>query len=102
MSKRKTKNQREAEQLAALEQRITDIYSGAQGVEWGEDDFANAEILSSVIPAIQSVFGCGKHQEWLFGHRSLGRFDNPTSAAKHLFDHGYRADCYFEDEESDA
>ena len=56
MSKRKTKAQRDAEQLEALTRRITDIYSGACAMEWAEDDFANAEILSMVVPALQSIF----------------------------------------------
>ena len=98
MTKRKTKAQREAEQLEALTLRITDIYSGAQGSAWGDEDFANAEVISNVIPTLISVFGCPEGNGCLFRGYSLRYFDNPASASEHLFKYGYRADLYLVDE----
>lgn len=88
--KRLTKAQKEEQAKDALKQRLSDIYSGAQGMEWGDDDFATAELLSNVVPAIMEVFGIDK-TSWLVGPRVLNHFDNPASAAEFLFDQGVRA-----------
>lgn len=90
--KRKTKEQREAEQRAALLQRITDVYSGAVGQVWAVDDWANAEILSTVIPALQGMFGKQVNgTDYAFQNHCLKYFDTPQSACDHLFDLGFRA-----------
>lgn len=90
-TKRKTKAQREADQKAALLRRITDIYSGALGQAWDEDEFASADLLSRVVPALQQMFGAQIEREFPWMARSLGRFDNPESAAAFLFGLGIRA-----------
>lgn len=88
--KRKTKAQREQEQRASLHQRIADVYSGAQGSSWDDAvDFATAEILSRVIPVLQSEFGT-EERRCLFGPHCLAYFDTPSSAADHLFRNGVR------------
>jgi hypothetical protein len=97
MTRRRTKEQREAEALAALQQRLTDIYSGAQGQFWTVDDFATAEVLALVRPAIRSTFGEPPIDAWMWGDCCLTHFDNPAKAAQFLFAHGYRADSRFEE-----
>lgn len=89
--KRKTRSQREAEQRAALRQRITDVYSGALGTEWDEDQFATAEILSNVIPVLKEIFGDQvSGQEYLWAPHCLRYFDTAQSATDHLFSHGVK------------
>lgn len=91
-TKRKTKAQREAEQKAALYQRVHDVYCGAMGQAWDADDFATAEIMASVVPALRSIF---KDQDasadYLWDGYCLKYFDNPKTAATHLFEAGIRA-----------
>ncbi len=93
-TKRKTKAQREASQRAALLQRVHDVYSGALGNQWyseGNGDFATAEILSSVINALQQIFGKQSEYDYFWNIHHLGYFDNPEKAADFLFDAGFRA-----------
>jgi hypothetical protein len=90
MAKRKSKQSREADQKAALLQRVTDIYSGAQGQEWSEDDFATAEILSRVLPVIRKTFALDE-KIWILGHHALVYFDRPETAAERLYAEGVRA-----------
>jgi hypothetical protein len=89
--KRKTKAQREAAQIAALQQRLIDIYSGAQGNLWSEDDFATAEVLSRVLPVVEKELGPQQEHQHSFGIWNLDHFDNPEKAAEFLFGNGYRA-----------
>jgi hypothetical protein len=91
--KRKTKSQREAEQKAALLQRITDVYSGALGDLWDdENNWASAEQLSKVIPALQKMFGSQREDNgWCWNMRCIEYFDTPTSACDHLYENGFRA-----------
>jgi hypothetical protein len=91
--KRKTKSQRDAEQKAALLQRVTDIYSGALGQSWyGDyDNFANAELLSNVMPALEQIFGPQREYTWYWKCRALSHFDNPIAATEFLFMEGFRA-----------
>lgn len=100
MAKRKTKAQREAEQLAALEQRIRDIYSGACGrAMWCDDDFPCAEELSRIIPTVRDVFG-ERHPNWyVYQVRCLDRWELPGRVAEWLFELGFRADERWEPEE---
>ena len=88
--KRKTKAQREQAQKSALLIRIADIYSGAQGSAWGDDDFASAEILGQVIPVLKDLFGTDTNQ-YLFSPHCLRYFDSAASATDHLFGSGVRA-----------
>lgn len=88
--KRKTKVQKEAAEKAALLQRLRDIYSGAQGQEWSEDDFATAEILSRVLPVIRETFALDE-KLWILGHHTLTYFDRPESAVERLYAEGVRA-----------
>lgn len=85
--KRITKAQRDAAQKAALLQRVSDIYAGALGQAWDDDEFATAEILSRVMPALESVFNNADVRSMFL----LAYFDNPRSAAERLYAMGIRA-----------
>lgn len=88
--KRQTKAQKEAAQKAALLQRLQDIYGGALGMEWGEDQFATAETLSRVMPVIRETFSIAA-DSWMVGHHALHYYGNPQTAAEMLYDNGVRA-----------
>jgi hypothetical protein len=88
--KRLSKQQKEDQQRAALLRRVTDVYSGAMGAIWSVDDFATAEILSRVIPALRELFA--KHwKDYMSNAHALNHFDNAESAAAWLFEQGVRA-----------
>ena len=90
--KRKTKQQREQEQRAALLRRLTDIYSGALGEEWTEDQFATAEILGRAVPVIRDLIGAQQEdRKWYWEANNMGHFDNPETATEFLFRNGFRA-----------
>jgi len=90
MTNRKTKSQKEAAQKAALLQRLRDIYSGALGQEWSNEDFATAEVLSRVLPAVRTSFGIEDNSSTL-SHYCLHHYDTPETAAEFLYDQGVRA-----------
>lgn len=90
-AKRLTKAQREAQQKKALLQRITDVYSGAQGQAWGQDDFANAEILANAIHALKGMFGDQVGWKHIWECHCIDRFDTPKTATDFLFGVGIRA-----------
>lgn len=93
-TKRKTKVQREAELKAALYQRVHDVYSGAAGKSWdtnGDGDFATADTLTNVIPALDCIFGAQLDARYMWQAHCLKYFDNPESATDHLFSAGIRA-----------
>lgn len=93
-TKRKTKAQREAEQKAALLQRITDVYSGAVGDAWDSEagNFADAAVLSSVMPAMRKIFGeQNTENEWMWSLHNLDHYEHPESATDFLFRAGIRA-----------
>jgi hypothetical protein len=70
-----------------LKQRIHDIYSGAIGKDWkDDDDFADAENLSNILPALRDVFAPEKENEWIFGNRLLSYFIDVESATDHLWE----------------
>lgn len=86
-----TKQTKESEQKAALLQRITDVYSGAQGQVWGGDDFATAQTLENAVHALEGIFGWQNDWEYLWANHVLSNFDNPESATGFLFGNGIRA-----------
>lgn len=92
-----TKVQREEAAKAHLRQRIEDIYCGAIGGVWGDDNFATAENLSKIMPTLQRVFGKNPEATFVWELWNLDHFDTPESAATFLFEHGYRADLFFEE-----
>lgn len=69
----------------ALLQRITDVYSGAQGQKWDNDDFAIAELLSNVVPVLQQIFDPEDKKDYVFGLHALDKFDNPEKAADWIY-----------------
>jgi len=89
--KRETKQQREDRLRAALLQRLTDIYAGAQGCIWGDDDFANAEVLSRAARVIKDIFAEQKEYSWYWEIGNIHYFDNPQAACDFLFEQGFRA-----------
>lgn len=88
--KRKTKAQREHEAKAALLQRVEDIYAGALGMECDDDQWATADILSRVVPALREIFSSDSNA-YLFEVHCLQYFDTAKSAAQHLYGCGIRA-----------
>ena len=98
--KRKSKAQREKEARAALLQRITDIYSGALGLEWTDEEFATSDTLSRIAPALREIFGPqvtmgasadGEPVKWPWEPHNLDHFEDPETATEFLFDGGFRA-----------
>lgn len=81
---------REKKQYQALRQRIGDIYHGALGQNFDKDQWANAEILSRVIPALKALFG-RKPRDYLFYPSNLHYFDTPDSATDFLWGADVRA-----------
>lgn len=78
--------------MAALTQRVRDIYSGAAGDIWNEEDeWPTAEQLSIIVPAIRSIFKGGGVPEWLWDARNLDKYETPSQIARQLFEHGVRA-----------
>lgn len=93
MAKRLTiKQQRELDHKAQLLQRVRDVYAGSTGSVWTDDDFATAEQLALVIPALQSIFGEQLDgRDYLWATHCIKYFDTPESATDHLFGAGIRA-----------
>ncbi|WP_299075483.1 hypothetical protein [uncultured Paraglaciecola sp.] len=90
--KRQTKAQRDAQQLAALTQRISDIYCGASGCAWNEDDeWPTSEQLAVIGPAVRSTFKNPELPEWVWDLHNLDKFERPSLIAKQLFEYGVRA-----------
>ena len=75
---------------------MRDVYSGALGKPWGIEgddvDFATAENLSNVLPALKGIFE-DQHPErkYVWGLHCLKYFDTPETATEHLFFAGFRA-----------
>lgn len=95
--KRKTAAQREAEQRSALWQRVYDIYCGANGGAWEEaengdaEQWADAGILSRVVPALADIFDDENERRYLFVAHNLHHYSNVGSAVGLLYEHGVRA-----------
>jgi len=91
MAKRKTKAQREAEQKAALRQRVADIATGAAGYELDADsEFSTAEVLSRLMPALQIQFSM-EGRDYLWALSNLGNYNDIDSTTDFLYEHGVRA-----------
>lgn len=71
MAKRKTKAQREAEQKAALRQRVADIVAGAAGEDRDDDDCYVIYVteMSRLTAAVEARFGLEAE------HPALGRWN---------------------------
>lgn len=106
MAKRRTKAQVEAERRSALFQRVRDIYSGgcgrgfAQYEETEASEWASAEELSRIVPALRDEFRgepistesiTRNEFDWLFLPHNLGHFGTPGEATEFMFDKGVRA-----------
>lgn len=89
--KRLTKAQKEAAEKSKLLARIYDIYSGAAGCAWPEDEWATAEIISRVMCAVRAIFLGGQADDYRVGCHVIEYYDNPVKAAEFLYSHGVRA-----------
>jgi len=90
--KRMTQKQRDAQSIAALTKRITDIYSGAGAGQWLADEgWPTAEELSYIVPAVKETFDNGDVPEFVWGPRNLDKFEEPHKIAEQLYRHGVRA-----------
>ena len=90
--KRVTKAQREAKELEALTQRLTDIYSGAVGRAWDKNmDFVDAALLATIHPAVRGCFGDPKSSTPIWETHHLAWWDAPETLAAFLFAYGIRA-----------
>lgn len=68
-----------------LFQRINDIYTGAIGHEYKEDeDFLGAEDLANVITALCSVFNPKEVAMSRFTRWNIKEFENPTRATEYI------------------
>jgi len=93
--KRKTKAQREQEQIAALSQRISDIMAGACGSKITPEEICvDPEILSRLIPAVAGIWGLSL-DNYIFRPHALGRWGGElTELVAWLYEAGFRADGY--------
>ena len=74
--KRKTKSEKEAEEKAALRQRIADVYAGACGEPADTDDFfLTLEAGSRAITALKKLFG-QEGREYMWERSSAVRRDS--------------------------
>ena len=102
-AKRKTAGQRRREQLDAFRTRLIDIYSGACGREFVVgDEWASAEELRRIIPAVREVFGTCRAVDYVYRPHCLEHWDDPAKLAEWLFEAGFRADMVWEDDSDDA
>jgi len=86
-----TKAQKEAAQKAALSRRVTDVYSGAVGEAWDDNEqFSTADTLSRVIPALRQLFNL-QWKDFMHSPSNLNNYDTAGSAADFLYSHGVRA-----------
>ena len=91
--KRVTKAQREAKELEALTQRLTDIYSGAFGSAWSDASmcFCGAEQLSRIHPAVEECFCYQVDTTFIWETCHLDKWETPETLATYLFSFGIRA-----------
>ena len=90
-TKSKTVAQIEAEEKAALKQRLTDIYSGAVGVKWEDCCYeVSGKMLMDVIRVCRAVFG---HDDnvWLFEVHNLDKYDTVEQLTEFFYKNGVRA-----------
>ncbi|NEN87953.1 MAG: hypothetical protein F6K48_03125 [Okeania sp. SIO3H1] len=88
MSSLSRSDKKEIEKLRA---RLNDIYSGAAGEVWDEEDrWPSAEELSRIIPAIKAIFeDLVPSHTWSLN--TIDKYDTPSQAAEFLFKRGATA-----------
>lgn len=91
--KRQTKAQKQAAAIEALRKRIADVYSGAAGEEWVEDEnWPTAEQLALIVPALEEIFGGDDGApSFVWQGRNLRNFETPSGLANQLHGLGVRA-----------
>lgn len=94
MAKRKTKEQREAEEKAALRRRVDDIFLGAVGYKSAEEDGEPwpEQFITFCVALKQAFLVEGDSgNEWMWTLDGLSNFCNPESATEFLYRNGVRA-----------
>lgn len=91
MKKLSIKQKKENVQKKALLQRITDVYSGALGSNWDDEEFATAAILEKVVHALEKIFGPQNDWGFMWANHCLSHFDTPNTAMEFLYEHGIKA-----------
>lgn len=98
MAKRKTKQQREAEQKAALRQRLDDLFVASTGDLYDGESEPWPESFIDFVGSIRQVFQIrrveaegieGNEHLWLFWN--LKHYRNPEAATEYLYQEGIRA-----------
>jgi hypothetical protein len=83
-------SEQDAAQKEALLQRVQDVYSGATGAAWIEEEgFIDATALCRVMMALRDMFGTGT-DDWRFGVHVLDSFETPDTATDFLYRQGVR------------
>ena len=68
-----------------LEKFVYGVYCGALGGKWSDDDFATAEQLGNIVPALQKMYDPGEKQPFLWTGYALRHYDNPKSATEFIY-----------------
>lgn len=99
MTAEELKKQQEQQQLDALRMRVQDIFNGACGGIYHEDECGSPtpEQLQRIIPALKASFespgggfkeGCAP--QWMFSITHIGLWDGVDASVKHLWEAGVR------------
>jgi hypothetical protein len=87
MKKSTKKEIREAQEKAALRQRVRDIACGAAGYNFDkEDEYATAEFLERFVCAIRDTFGSEKNA-YMWQPHCLAHFNDINSTTSFLWEH---------------
>ena len=90
-TKRKTKQQKEAEEKAALRQPIADVYAGATGWLIEAEDSISLESASRAITALRQLFNRGEDYEFMWQSQNLEHFETIDQATDFLYRYGVKA-----------
>ena len=90
-TKRKTKAQKEAEEKAALRQRLTDIYSGAYGYPWVDgESYIRSGPLSRIIPACVGLLN-DDHDIYQMVDHNISEYESVEKLTEFYYRLGVRA-----------
>lgn len=90
-AKRQTKSEKEANEKAALRQRVADVYAGACGEDADtEDFFLTLTAASRAITALKKLFG-EEGCTYMWESHCLDQFETIDSATEFLFQLRVRA-----------
>ncbi len=90
--KRLTKEQKRQNEIAALQARLDDIYSGATGRAWdNENEWPGLEEASRIVPAVRTLFDPDNERSYLWQGHNLDSFECTRKLAERLHNKGFRA-----------